>query len=327
MKRILPALGLFLLAPLVAEYLLGNVSIVEFGALLFLAPLYGGGALLIREIARRAGRGWPTILLLAAAYGIVEEGLATQSLFNPDYVGLRLLDTAYVPALGIGAWWTIYVITLHTVWSIAVPIVLVETFAGDRKPWLGRLGLGVVAALYLAGVAVNVIFAVSTSGFTATPAQLALAAAAVVVLVLAAFVIGRRPTNVSGPAAAPPNAWLVGLVSLIACSFFVWFSAAGRGLGWLAVIIFLALFAAMIMLVRLWSRGRSWGPQHKLALAGGALLSYAWHAFGASPTVGTGGPTALLGNAIFAAGALLLLALAIRHCRRAVTQPDPTMIT
>jgi hypothetical protein len=32
-----------------------------------LAPMSGGGALLIREVARRAGRGWPTVLLLAAA--------------------------------------------------------------------------------------------------------------------------------------------------------------------------------------------------------------------------------------------------------------------
>jgi hypothetical protein len=53
--------------PLVGKYLLGNVSIVEIGALPILALLYGSGAVLIRELARRGGRGWPTILTLGLA--------------------------------------------------------------------------------------------------------------------------------------------------------------------------------------------------------------------------------------------------------------------
>ena len=52
MRRIAPAVGLFFLAPLVAEFLLGNLPIKLLSALIVLAPLYGGGALLIRE--------WPT---------------------------------------------------------------------------------------------------------------------------------------------------------------------------------------------------------------------------------------------------------------------------
>ena len=56
-KRILPAVGLFFLGPLVAEFLLGDLPINLLGALVILAPLYGGGALLIREVVRRTGRG------------------------------------------------------------------------------------------------------------------------------------------------------------------------------------------------------------------------------------------------------------------------------
>jgi hypothetical protein len=41
---------------------------------------------LIREITRRTGRGWPTILLLGAAFGLVQAGLIDQSLFNPGYL-------------------------------------------------------------------------------------------------------------------------------------------------------------------------------------------------------------------------------------------------
>jgi hypothetical protein len=72
--RVGPVVGLFLLAPLVGEYLLGNVSIVEIWALPVLALLYGSGAILIREVARRTGRGWPTMLVLGLAYGLIEAG-------------------------------------------------------------------------------------------------------------------------------------------------------------------------------------------------------------------------------------------------------------
>ena len=121
-KSVWPAVALFLVAPLIAEFLLGNLPIKMLPVILVLAPLYGGGALLIRELVRRAGRGWPSIVVLALAYGIVEEAYTTQSLFNPNYLklNLHLLQPAYLPALGIGAWWTIFVLTLHTAWSISI---------------------------------------------------------------------------------------------------------------------------------------------------------------------------------------------------------------
>ena len=52
-RGIWPALALMFTAPLVAEFLLGNLPIKLLPALIVLAPMYGGGALLIREMARR----------------------------------------------------------------------------------------------------------------------------------------------------------------------------------------------------------------------------------------------------------------------------------
>ena len=106
--------------------------------------MYGGGALLIREVARRVGRGWPTILVLAFSYAVFEEAFTTQTLFNPNYLGLhlRLLEPAYIPALGMGGWWTVFVLTLHTVWSISVSIALAEALVPDRAPRRGSGGLG-----------------------------------------------------------------------------------------------------------------------------------------------------------------------------------------
>src|SRR3954447_5405677 len=143
MRRLAPAFALFFLSPLVAEFILGDFPVTSLPAVLFLAPMYGGGALLIRETTRRAGRGWPTMVLLALAFGVLEEGLVTQSLFNPDYVNAHLLDVGFVPALGIAVPWTVFVLTLHTVWSISTPVALVEeaTRRGREQPWTRTPGL------------------------------------------------------------------------------------------------------------------------------------------------------------------------------------------
>ncbi|MDG3006178.1 hypothetical protein [Paludisphaera mucosa] len=72
LRRIAPGLGLFALSPLVAEFLLGNIAIDALPLALILASMYDGGAVLIRESARRAGKGWPTMILLALAFGLIE---------------------------------------------------------------------------------------------------------------------------------------------------------------------------------------------------------------------------------------------------------------
>jgi hypothetical protein len=85
-RSVLAAVTLFFVAPLVTEFLLGDFPVTWLPLLIMLAPMYGGGALLIRELTRRSGRGWPTILLLGVAYAIIEEAFTTQSLFNPHYL-------------------------------------------------------------------------------------------------------------------------------------------------------------------------------------------------------------------------------------------------
>jgi hypothetical protein len=82
--------------------------------------------------------------------------------------------------------------------------------------------------------------------------------------------------------------------------------------GWVLVGMYLALYALMIKLVSQWSRSAGWGNAHRLALAGGALLTYAWYGFSQSPTIGSKGVVDLIGNGIFAIGAIVLLAIANR---------------
>jgi hypothetical protein len=69
------------MAPFVGEVLLGNAPLRWIFVYFVRLTMYGCGALLIREMSRRFGRGWPTIL--GVAYGIVEEGLGAMST-NPS---------------------------------------------------------------------------------------------------------------------------------------------------------------------------------------------------------------------------------------------------
>ncbi|WP_181779906.1 hypothetical protein [Pseudonocardia pini] len=303
--RLLPALGLFLLAPLVAEFLLGNLPITALSSLVLLAPLYGGGALLIREVARRTGRGWPTILLLGLAYGIVEEGVTTQSLFDPDYAGQRLLDHGFVPGLGIGVPWTLFVLTLHTVWSIATPIALVETLARRPGPWLRTPGLVVTAVLFVIGLVGTTVTTLQTDHFVAPAGRLVGAVAVAVLVAAAAFVL---PGRFGAATLRAPHPLVLLGVSLAAGAVFELLP-----LSWWGVPVWVVLAAAAVVLLPRWARDPEWSQAHVLALAAGATLTYAWHAFGETPVLPASPAADLVGNGVFAAGAVaLLIAAAIR---------------
>lgn len=312
LRRIAPAVGLFFLAPLAAEFLLGNLPVTLIAGLALLAPMYGGGALLIREVTRRAARGVPTMLLLGVAYGLLEEGITTQSLFNPHYVGADLLRLGYVPWLGIAVPWTLYVLTLHAVGSTTVPIVMVELCTPQRRtaPWLGWPGLVVAAILFVVGAAGNAAFQMAMDPFRATLAQFV----GVVVLAALAALIGLRlPRRTDRPGAVPP-AWAVGLIGLVAGALFELAPLNAVG-----VVVIVTLWAGLAALAARWAVRAAWTPRHTLAAAAAALLTYAWHAFPETPVVPALPVVDLVGNVIFALGAVLLIGMAWRRTATAST--------
>jgi hypothetical protein len=317
-RRIAPALGLFFLAPLVAEFLLGNVAIDALPVGLVMAPMYGGGAVLIRESARRNGKGWPTMFLLALAYALIEEGLVCQTLFNPSYFGFDLLREAYIPTLGMGAWWTLFVLALHTVWSISVPIAIIESVVPERTttPWLGRLGLAIVSALYIVGSILIFLGTYRQEHFIASPRQMFGVIMCVVVLVLVAF---NLPQRIKRNDLKVPGPWAVGAFALAAASSFL--GARYILSDWPIVFAYVLLFSLVAMTVVRWSARIGWSVLHRLALAGGALLAYAWHSFPEKPVIGSRGTVDLVGNVVFSIAAVVLLVVASRIANRAHDSP------
>jgi hypothetical protein len=275
--RYAPVVLLLFLAPLVAEFLLADFTIRDLWLLLALMPLYGCGALLVREVTRRTGRGWPTIVLLALAYALIEESFLTQSLFNPDYVGQRLLDYGYLPALGTSLNWAFFVLSIHVVWSIATPTLVAEGLAGARRaePWLRWPGLAVTTVFFGLGCASTASYSLQSSPFVASRAQFAAAAALTAAAAVLAFV-APRPGHAAGSLHAPVP-WTVGpAMTVLACSYLA-VEPAARAYGLPAAASVagrLGCEAAAAVLLWTWARRPGWGPQHYLAVGAATTVTY-----------------------------------------------------
>jgi hypothetical protein len=105
--------------------------------------------------------------------------------------------TADAPALGISVSDLLSFVVGHAVWSIGVPIAMVEALVPGRRttPWLGRVGLAVTAVLYLLGAVPLFRYMQEDSGGFLAPAP-KLAAVAVV----SASLIGLAWLALAGPA-------------------------------------------------------------------------------------------------------------------------------
>jgi hypothetical protein len=317
-RSVAAAITLFFVAPFVAEYLLGDLSLKLLPALIVLAPMYGGGALLIRELVRHRGRGWPTILCLGAAYALLEEGLVTQSLFNPDYLKLHMhfLQPAHIALLGIGGWWTMLMLNVHTFWSIGVSIALVEGLWPERarEPWLGKIGHDVVDVLFLLGLIANTLFGYKQNHFWASRMQLGVAALLCVLLIVVAL---ATPAGMAKREGKVPSPWLTGVAALV---LGLLFELIPPRWGWGAVGAMLGADVVFLLLVYVLSSRRSWTLLHTLSLGAGGAVAYGLHAF-LQRAFGGGIVLARVGNVIFLAIAVVLIALAWRRTSRLTAVP------
>jgi hypothetical protein len=311
------ALGLLLLAPLCAEYITGYDTttgnfLALLGSLLIFAPLYGAPALLIREVARRSGMGWPGILALAMALGILQAGVVDQSLFSESYRGIDywddLIGPTWIEPFGFAAASAMGFVVGHAVWSFGIPIALVESLRPElsRRPWLRLPGLVVTTLLYLAAAALILSDVLANEEDHASAAQIAGSLVAVALLAGFAFTVGRRRPALRGTAV--PRPLVIGLLSLIAALAFNFVPET-----WPGVAAGLALLAVSAVLVGLLSRSRRWTGQHLAALATGALFARAIVGFFAVP-LGDVAPLAkYTHNIAFLAGAALLGTWAARR--------------
>ncbi|HYA11047.1 MAG TPA: hypothetical protein VEH10_05200, partial [Thermoplasmata archaeon] len=126
-----PILCLALLTPGIPEYLSSSSPLLNlvvnpgwfFLGLAINVGQYTAGALLIREALIRWRKGPATGLLLALAYGITEEGLGDNTLFNSTHGADGVLGH-FGRFAGVNWVWACGVLAFHVVFSIGLPIVL-----------------------------------------------------------------------------------------------------------------------------------------------------------------------------------------------------------
>ncbi|GAB2912049.1 hypothetical protein GCM10027047_07790 [Rhodococcus aerolatus] len=281
------ALSLVVLAPLVAELSWGSTRLSQLAGLLLYWPAYGAGALLVREVVRRRGGGLPAVLVLGVAYGVLEEGLALQSLTSPT---LFRSITDLVPRVeGVNVGYALMVLTYHAVISIAAPIALAELVHPRvrRTPWLGAratVATAVVAALGLA--VLRLVPITADPGYTMPWADDVVLAVLVLATVAAALlVLPRVHRPVARSSVAPPPPAVLAVASGVASLLFLgllmplpgarhagWAPTAGGA--WVAVAAATAAAVGSVVLARRWLGSGAWSPRHTVGALTGMLVAH-----------------------------------------------------
>ncbi len=153
---------LALMSPVIAEMLSGSSPPREFlnpFTFMLLLGLYGAGVLVVRELSVIWNVGWASVIVMGAAYGILEEGVAVKSFFDPNWMDLGALG-AYGRYLGTNWVWAIWLTIFHSSVSIALPIFLSSMLYPNlsRERLLNRKRFEVIVVILLLDVLVCTTF-------------------------------------------------------------------------------------------------------------------------------------------------------------------------
>ena len=317
--------GLLLLAPICAEYLAayddstGDPQQLIANLFVFV-PLYGCAALLIREVARRAHLGWPGIVLLATAVGLLQAGVFDQSLFSVDYRQIEGWDETFratlIAPLGVSAVNLANFVGGHVIFTLCGPIALIEA-ARPRTattPWLGWRGLVLTAAGYAGAAAMVLTFHLRTEASHASPAQVIGTLVVALALVAAAFSVARRPSPARSPRRAP-RLWITFGAALVASLVHAFAPET-----WLGVAMVAATFTVSVVAIAHVSRTTGWDARHIAAIAAAPLLVRAVSAFTYYPLIGEVSASAKYAhNTVLLA---LILAVTVLALRRPTDAPQ-----
>ena len=320
-RRILPILCVVVGAPVTAELLqayqaLTGDPVAVAGAIVFLAPLYGGAALLIREITVRTGRGWPATLILAAAFGLAMPGIVDLSMFGVDAPGVpywaELREPTLIPGLHVSAFSTISWAAGHVMMSVGAPLALLYAVAPVHRgrPLLGRVGIpATIAAWTVVAVQIH-IDGRESFGLTPTAGPMILMVAVVVAIAALAMSPLGSPVGVSGQSRTVPAVLIVAGAVTLKVSMDLLPST------WLGVAAFLGLVLLAGIILHFAARHRQWGPREIGMLGVGVVIGGILIGFLAPLPPGVTATAKLTQNAALLLAAVLLAFLTSRRTRQ-----------
>jgi hypothetical protein len=275
---------LLILAPVIAEVLSGSTRLSFLFVLIPEIMVWGGGALLCRELVLRWRAGATSLLCLGLALSVAEEFIIQQTSIAPlPFPGA---NAAYGRFLGVNWLYFLFMLGFESVWVVLIPVQVTELIFPDRreKPWLRKRGIIATCVAFLIGSRI------AWYGWTQQarprlhaapyhpPAVLLLVGlAAIAALIGLAWLLRNYGDSGQIDSRRPASPWILGIKAFVFAA--AWFELIGLvfiphpGLAvWipLAAGPVWALLAFAIM--RYWSAARGWSNIHRFALSFGALL-------------------------------------------------------
>lgn len=281
-----PILLLLLFAPVCGEILSGATRLSYLFVLVPEIMVWGVGALLIREVVRRAGRGWPSLIALGLALGVAEETVIQQTSFSP-IVGVDPLHI-YGRVFEVNWVWFVALVVFECVWIVLVPIQLAELIFPSRRnsPWLRTRGLIISGIAFLVGSYIAWFLWVMRArpvafhlpiykpAFSYVLAGLCLIA----FLIILAFSFHAESQPRNALSRRVPPAFVVGIVAIVLT--LPWFYLIGLNFiprppfpSCVAIVLGLAWAIVALILVRFSAASAAWNDMHRYALVFGSLLS------------------------------------------------------
>ena len=272
-----PGVFLFFIAPIVAELLTGSTPPNAFFnplTLFVLCFLYGGGALIARELTLYWSKGWPTLLMLGAAFGIINEGLLTKSFFDPHWQNIGALGT-YGRLFDVNLVWSVQLTLFHALFGIAIPILIVNLLFPKRRAerWAGPRALLLLIVMFVLIVVLGSLFL-----YTYRPAWLPYVITLVIaagLITLARFLPRAISVTRSTDVPQPLRFGLVGFLGVVTFYLINWILPTTLTPFWATILLMLLLaFAVGLVLLRMSSNTLGWTDSHQIALVDGALAFF-----------------------------------------------------
>lgn len=285
-SRIAPAITLMVMAPLCAEVLPGATRFSS----IFVFPIemlvWGGGAVMIRELVRANRLGWPSMVMLALCLALAEEFLIQQTSVAPLVISIK--GVAWARAWGINYAYLLWALVYEAVLVVLLPVMLVEMLFPSRRHarWLNAVGWGLQLVLFAAGsflawfswtqIARTKVFHLPP--YTPPLSHVVLAMAAIALLMAASLGPWARHWVESPRAGRPPAPLLFAAGGAVWAV--LWFGLEVLAFGIMpqlppaaAIGPALALCAAMATTLPLWSAHPDWSDAHRGWLIAGTMIA------------------------------------------------------
>ena len=283
-RHLAPAFTLIFLSPFIAEVLSGATRVSFLYAFVPEMMMWGCGALMIREVVKRWGGGWTSIVLLGLALAVFEECIVQQTSLAP--LPWPAISAEYGRRYGVNWIYFLYMLGYESVWVVVVPIQVTELIFPERREvtWLRTGGMITSVVVFLLGARVAwyawiqrlrpMVF--HAPNYYAPWSTIVVFLAVIAVLILLAYLTRYVERRDSTTRTAPP-AWSMVAAALLLG--FPWYRLLVLIFGerstqpyWAAMGLAVVWGGFAYFIIRYWSVGRGWNDMHRWGLTFGAVL-------------------------------------------------------